>query len=215
MIRVLLVDDHTLFRNGLKLIIDKEKQVTVVGEAKNSIEALNMLQTQSIDITLLDISMPLMDGLECLKEITSRGYKTKVIMVTMHENEEYFVEAFQYGAMGYISKSSSSLELLNAIYTVIDGKHYLQDVALGAILKTLGKPKVSTEQDPYVVLSERERSVLKLIAQGYTLVEIGRHLNISGKTVDTYKTRLMNKLSIQKKHDLIQYAMRHKLLNRD
>lgn len=210
-ITLVLADDHVLLRAGLKLLLDREPTFAVVGEASDGAELLRLLEDTVPDIVILDISMPKIDGIECIKEIKSRGLKTKIIVLTMHDDENYIREVLGSGAMGYVQKCSVDTELFQAIRQVSLGQVYLNSRDSQNLLTTLVKStwQKPGDDDPYAVLSAREREVLKMLARGYTLKDIADSLFLSIKTVDTYKTRIMEKLNFSKKSELVSYALRH------
>jgi len=210
-ITLILADDHVLLRSGLRLLLDREPAFSVVGEASDGEELLHLLEEIVPDIVILDLSMPKIDGLECIKEIKSRALKTKIIVLTMHNDENYIKEVLSSGAMGYVQKCSVDTELFQAIWQVSSGQVYLNSRDAQNLLSTLVKTtwQKPEDDDPYTILSAREREVLKMLAHGYTLKDIADNLFLSIKTVDTYKTRIMDKLNITKKSELVSYAIRH------
>jgi DNA-binding NarL/FixJ family response regulator len=210
-ITIVLADDHVLLRSGLKLLLEREPLFKVVGEASDGEEALKVLQEKKPDIIILDISMPNIDGIECIKEIKSRGIKTKIIVLTMHDDENYIKEVMRAGAVGYVQKGSVDTELFLAITEVSKGMIYLNPKDSRCLLNMLvtEPAQKAKEDDPYIILSSREREVLKLLSRGYSLKEIGDELYLSIKTVDTYKARIMEKLSFTKKSQLVSYALKY------
>lgn len=213
-ITIVLADDHVLLRSGLRLLLDREPSFEIVGEASDGEELLQILEETRPEIVILDISMPRMDGLECIREIKSRGLRTKIIVLTMHNDESYIKEVMSGGASGYVQKGSVDTELFLAIKEVSRGRIYLNDRDSKNLLHTLvTEPwKKREDDDPYLLLSAREREVLKLLARGHSLKEAGDMLFLSVKTVDTYKTRIMEKLNFTKKSELVSYALKHGFL---
>ncbi|KYZ75334.1 two-component system response regulator [Anaerosporomusa subterranea] len=213
-IRILLADDHKLVRAGLKMLIENDASLEVVGEASDGNQALHFVEEKQPDITILDIAMPGMDGIQCIKEIKTRGLRTKIIVLTMYEDENYIKEVMLAGADAYIKKSSVDSELFKAINHVVRGEVYLNPADSRALISVLrvGQDKPD-DNDPYSILSPREREVLKLHVRGLSMREIGEHLAVSIKTVDTYKTRMMEKLNFTKKSELIDYALKYGLLS--
>ena len=212
---VLLADDHKLLRSGLKLLLQRNPDLLVVGEAADGEETLRLFGQLEPDILLLDLSMPNMDGMECLREIKSRRPDAKVIVLTMHEDENYIRQAMQAGASAYVQKSAADTDLFKAIEAVQAGELYLSQQDSKLLLHVLlsrGQETVD-KQAPYVLLSPREREVLRLIAHGYSLAEVAERLSLSIKTVDTYKVRLMEKLAATKKSELVSYALKYGLLS--
>ena len=213
-IRIILADDHSVLRVGLKMLLESESHFSVVGEAADGEELLILLEKTAVDVVVVDLSMPKMGGLECIKEIRSRGMDVKILVLTMFGDETYIREVMQAGANGYVEKQAVDAELFAALKAVAAGQFYLSSKNSQALLNSLftAAPRPSG-QDPYEVLSVREREVLKLLVRGYSLSEIGAKLFLSVKTVDTYKTRLMEKLGLSKKSELVEYLLKHGLLS--
>jgi DNA-binding NarL/FixJ family response regulator len=213
-IRIALADDHHLIRSGLKLLLGSDDSLEIVGEASDGTAALQLAEELHPDILVLDLSMPGMDGMECLREIKRRGLATKVIVLTMYEDEGYILEAMTAGASGYVQKSSVDTELFQAIQRVMAGQIHLNPANSQALLSLL---LVGRQNDggnsALIPLSPREQEVLHLYARGFSLKEIGEQLGLSVKTVDTYKTRIMEKLSLTRKSELITYAIKQGLLD--
>ena len=216
-LNVLLADDHKLLRAGLKLLLQRNPDLTVVGEAADGEQTLQLFQQLEPDLLLLDLSMPKMDGLDCLREIKSRWPEAKVIVLTMHEDENYIKQAMQAGAAAYVHKSAADTDLFKAIDAVQAGQLYLSQQDSNLLLHVLLKqdPAPVDNQAPYVLLSPRERDVLRLIAHGYSMAEVAERLSLSIKTVDTYKTRLMEKLGTTRKSELVSYALKYGLLSNE
>ena len=216
-LNVLLADDHKLLRAGLKLLLQRNPDIAVVGEAADGEQTLQLYQQLEPDLLLLDLSMPKMDGLDCLREIKSRWPEAKVIVLTMHEDENYIKQAMQAGAAAYVHKSAADTDLFKAIDAVQAGQLYLSQQDSNLLLNVLLKqdPAPVDNQAPFVLLSPREREVLRLIAHGYSMAEVAERLSLSIKTVDTYKTRLMEKLGTTKKSELVSYALKYGLLSNE
>ena len=216
-LNVLLADDHKLLRAGLKLLLQRNPDLTVVGEAADGEQTLQLFQQLEPDLLLLDLSMPKMDGLDCLREIKSRWPGAKVIVLTMHEDENYIKQAMQAGAAAYVHKSAADTDLFKAIEAVQAGQLYLSQQDSSLLLHVLLKQDLAPvdNQAPYVLLSPREREVLRLIAHGYSMAEVAERLSLSIKTVDTYKTRLMEKLGTTRKSELVSYALKYGLLSNE
>lgn len=216
-LKVLLADDHKLLRAGLKLLLQRNPDFAVVGEAADGEQTLQLFQQLEPDLLLLDLSMPKMDGLDCLREIKSRWPGAKVIVLTMHEDENYIKQAMQAGAAAYVHKSAADTDLFKAIEAVQAGQLYLSQQNSNLLLNVLLKqdPVPVDNQAPYVLLSPREREVLRLIAHGYSMAEVAERLSLSIKTVDTYKTRLMEKLGTTRKSELVSYALKYGLLSNE
>jgi DNA-binding NarL/FixJ family response regulator len=208
LIRVMLVDDHAVVRAGLKAVLGGAKDIDVVGEARNGREALAAAERLNPDVIVMDLSMDEMDGATATKELTARGSTAKVLILTMHAEDEFLVPLLEAGASGYLVKSAADRELVDAVRSVAHGDQYLQASAARALAKELRRREThSDERDRYEKLSSREKDILRLIAAGYSAPEIGEQLHISPKTVDTYKQRINEKLGLAHRSDYVRFAM--------
>ena len=214
--RIILADDHPVLRAGVKFLLQSDDSFEVVGEVSDGEQALQMIEQIKADVIILDLSMPKMGGVECIREIKSRALDIKIVVFTMHGDERYIKETMQAGASAYVEKQAVDTELITAVKAAAAGKIYLNpDKAQVLLTSLLTAPGSSDGEDPYMLLSSREREELKLIVRGFSLSEIGERLCLSVKTVETYKARLMQKLGYTKKSELIDYAVRHRLLSVD
>ncbi len=208
-IKVLVVDDHTIVRHGIYALLGLMSDIELVGEAVNGREALEKVEKLMPDVVIMDIAMPLMDGLEATRRICKDFPGTKVIALTQYDDREFVFPVIDAGARGFISKTAASSELASAIRAVYRGDSYLSPsvarVFVEGYKEGIGKVK---DQDPYKQLTNREREILKLLAEGQTTQEIANMLVLSPKTVDRHKTNLMAKLAIHSRADLIKYALR-------
>lgn len=209
-IRIILVDDHIILRNGLKLLLENEPNISIVGEASSYTELKDLLNETSADILLLDLSIPDKHGLEIIKELKENNTSLKILVFTMHSEEQYIKSAMSNGASGYVEKSAVDTELLTAIKTVAKGNIYLN--SKNALLMVNSLLNTTDVTDPYSIFSNRELEVMKLLVHGYSLSEIGQQLCLSLKTIDTYKTRIFTKLNISKKNELVDYALKNGIL---
>lgn len=206
-IRIILADDHRLLRTGLKLLLSSQPEFAVVAEASNGAETLALLETTSADIVLLDLSMPVMNGIDCLKEIRKRQYPVKVLVLTMYREQQYVKEVMQHGVAGYLCKDTLDAELFAALRTVMAGQCYLSERETHTLLNSfIDGPRETT------ALSAREAEVLRYLVHGHSLSTIAEKLHLSIKTVSTYKTRLMQKLGCTTKAELVEYALQHHIL---
>lgn len=211
-IRVLLVDDHPVVRIGLRAMINSEPDMEVVGEAENGNEAIAQAQRLTPDVIVMDISMPEMDGLEASRHILNSDLETQVLILTVHAHERYLFPVLKAGAAGYVLKSTVDTELIDAIRTVARGGVFLYPDAARMVLEDyMGRG--GADQDLHELLSDREREVLTLVALGHTSSEIADMLVLSPKTVDTYRTRIMQKLELHSRVDLVKYALSRGLLS--
>jgi two-component system response regulator NreC len=212
-IRILLADDHTLLRAGLKMMLNAQPDMEVVGEAQDGRQALHEALRLHPDIILMDITMPDMNGIEATRQVKKQLPDVKVLILTMHENDEYVFQALRAGASGYMLKEAADTDLINALHVVQSGQFYLSPMAQSVMVGDyLQRVHAGEEKDSYSSLTEREREVLKLVAEGYTNNQIAERLVISPKTVDTHRTHIMDKLNLHSRAELVKYAMRRGLL---
>jgi two-component system, NarL family, response regulator NreC len=212
-IRVILVDDHAVVRAGLKAVLGVAKDIEVVGEASNGREAVAVAERLKPDVAVMDLSMPDMDGREATMEIVKLGLPTKVLVLTMHAEEEYLLAALHAGVAGYLVKSAADRDLVTAVRAVAHGDVYMGPAAGRVLAKSItAKDPAQADRDRYEKLTERERDVLRLTAEGYSAPEIGEKLFISPKTVDTYKQRIHEKLGFAHRADYVKFALRLKLI---
>ncbi len=210
-ISVLLVDDHAMFRAGIKALIEAAGKVEVVGEASSGDEAVDKVRELKPDVVVMDLSMPGSNGLEATRRIAALELDTHVLVLTVHAEEEYLVPVVEAGASGYLTKTSADTDLLEAIRVVARGQVFLPPKATTLLLKQY-KAAESSEEVSLKDLSTREQEVLALTAEGYSSREIGKKLFISPKTVDTYRSRIMDKLGLSHRSDLVRFALRVGLL---
>lgn len=210
-IRILLVDDHAMFRAGIKALIEAAGKVEVVGEASSGDEAVDKVRELRPDVVVMDLSMPGSNGLEATRRIAALELDTSVLVLTVHAEEEYLVPVVEAGASGYLTKTSADTDLLEAIRVVARGQVFLPPKATTLLLKQY-KAAESEEETGLKDLSTREQEVLALTAEGFSSREIGKKLFISPKTVDTYRSRIMDKLGLSHRSDLVRFALRVGLL---
>ena len=214
-ISVLLADDHTIFRQGLRMLLAQEEDIEVVGEAANGNEALELAKSLKPDIILLDIAMPEMDGLKVAQKLKKTLPETKIIALTVHKTEEYLLTTLQAGTDGYVLKDATHKELVMAINNVMEGKPYLSPGVSEKVIEGYLEGKESSQAvSSWETLSQREREVLKLIAEGYKNKEIAEELCISFKTVEKHRANLMKKLDLHNAAALAVYAVEKGLVNR-
>lgn len=212
-IRVLVVDDHTIVRDGICALLALVKDIEVVGEASNGYEALKMAKSLEPDVVLMDIAMPIMGGLEATRRICQEFPRTKVIALTQYDNREFVFPVIEAGAAGFISKVAASFELASGIRSVFHGDSYLSPTVAKVLVEDYQSRGRQDSCDPYSKLTNRERDVLRLVAEGLTTQEIANALVISPKTVEGRKTSLMTKLGLHNRIDLIKYALRKGLVS--
>ena len=212
-ISVLVCDDHTLFREGIKAILESEPRIEVVGEAEDGREAVAKVQRLHPDVVLMDIAMPDLSGFEATGRVLRVSPKTKVLILTMYEEEEVITRCLKAGAAGYVLKDAPRSDLIHALDVVKRGGQYLSSRALKKVVKQhVHSARRSSDATGYERLSSREREVLKLLADGLALKEIARRLVLSVKTVDAHKTNMMRKLDLHDRSEVIKYAIQRKLI---
>ena len=213
-IRVLVVDDHTIVRDGVRALLALAGDIEVVGEAANGREALDMVRQLAPDVVLMDVAMPILGGLEATRRICKEFPAVRVLVLTQYDDREYVFPLIEAGASGFLSKTAASAELTSAIRHVHQGESSLSpSVAKLMVEERQQEAAVRDRSDPYDQLTDREREVLKLVAEGYTTQEIADMLVISPKTVEGHKSSLMNKLNIHNRLDLFKYALRRGLID--
>lgn len=214
--RVLLADDHDILRQGLRMLLSMQPKIEVVGEARTGNEALSLARELQPDVVVLDISMPDMDGLEACRRLHTEVPATHVLILTMHESEEYFFQALRAGAAGYLVKKAAPTDLHMAINAVAQGGAFLYPSLARALIRAYtSTPAVPTSEQPIAdlqVLTPREREVLTLVAEGHTNQEIADHLVLSIKTVQSHRAKVMEKLGLENITQLVRFAMRSGLL---
>jgi DNA-binding NarL/FixJ family response regulator len=212
-IRVLLVDDHPVVRDGIKWHLSTQPDLCVVGEADSGREAVRAAAELKPDVILMDVSMPQMNGLEAMAEIRRRTPGARVLVVTMHNNPEYVAQVVRLGARGYLLKDTSPKEFVSAIHVVHSGEAYFGPSASRALADTLARPDhAGHDKTASAMLSNRECEVLKMIAEGYRNKEIASHLEVGVRTIETHRERVMRKLNIHSVADLTRYAISSGLL---
>ena len=213
-IRVVLADDHAIVRAGLKAVLSAAKDIAVVGEASNGREAIGVVDRLHPDVVVMDLSMGEMDGMAATKELAARENGPRVLVLTMHAEEEYLVPLLEAGAAGYLVKSAADRDLVDAVRAVARGDLYVRPAAARVLARGIQrKDPHAEERARFEKLTERERDVLRLTAEGYTAPEIGERLNISPKTVDTYKQRINEKLGLAHRADYVKLALKLGLLS--
>ena len=207
-VRILLADDHTIVRQGLKLILSAHAELEVVGEAANGREAVELAEKLHPDIVLMDVQMPELNGIEAAKKMVAAQPRIRILVLSMHKEAVYVREILKAGARGYILKDAIDTELLNAIRSVAKGDGYISPAVAGAL-----NEKVKDPSNPVDSLSAREREVLLLIAAGKTNKEIATQLNLSVYTVDSHRGKIMDKLNLHSAGELVRFAMKNGLVD--
>ncbi|HET9577960.1 MAG TPA: response regulator transcription factor [Usitatibacter sp.] len=209
MIRIVVADDHTIVREGLKQILNAAGDLEVVGEAQNGFEVIERVRSLEFDVLLLDMSMPGKSGIELIKQVHGEKPKLRILVLSMHEEHQYAVRAIRAGAAGYLTKEGASSQLVSAIRKVAGGGAYIssavaEQLALGAMPDAKGPPHAS--------LSDREFQIFRMIAEGKSVSDIAERLNLSVKTVSTHKANILQKMNMTTQAELIKYALTHRLV---
>jgi len=206
--RILLADDHQLIRQGIKRIIEERSDIEVIGEANDGAELLRLMKTLTPDMVIVDISMPNLRGIEAAREIKSLSPGTKVLMLTMHKEKNFLIEAISAGADGYILKEDADVELYSAIDRIRRDGHYVSPTLSGNVIDSFVNVLQETRKHPADELTERQGEIIKLIAEGKSSREIAEMLGISIRTVENHRTNIMKKLNLRKNIQLVQYSIR-------
>jgi DNA-binding NarL/FixJ family response regulator len=215
-IRVLLADDHAVVREGLRMVLDARPDLEVVGEAGDGREAVRLVAELEPDVVVMDIAMPELNGIEATRRILDSGSPPRVIVLSMHSQTEYVFRALQAGASGYLVKETVATEVVDAIRAVRRGRRYLSQTISEVVLDDyVHRRSGPVEEDPLLRLSSREREVLQLVVEGRSTVEIAEAANLSPKTVETYRSRMMRKLEIDSFPELVKFAIKHGLTSLD
>ncbi|MFT5533456.1 MAG: DNA-binding NarL/FixJ family response regulator [Burkholderiaceae bacterium] len=209
MIRLLIADDHTIMREGLKRILEGADDIKVVGEAVNGFEVLAQVRKGGFDLLMLDLSMPGRSGVELIRQIKDEVPRLPILILTMHEEEQYAIRAIRAGARGYLTKESAGTQLLSAIRKVASGRPYISN----EVAEQLAMDAMPCDDDyPHKKLSDREFEVFSLLVSGKTITDIADMLHLSAKTVSTHKTRILHKMGMNSLAELVQYAVACRLL---
>lgn len=210
--RILLADDHALVRRGVRLILDGEPDLTVVAEAGDGAEAVELARSTPVDLAVLDVAMPRLTGLQAARELSRIQPGLRILMLTMYDNEQYFFEALKAGACGYVLKSVADRDLVEACRAAMRGEPFLYPGAVTALIRNYLDRVKQGEDVPERVLTPREEEILKLIAEGYSSKEIAAILVISAKTVERHRANILHKLGMRDRLELTRYAIRAGLI---
>lgn len=212
MIRVVVADDHHVVRAGLRALLAAEPDVEVVAEAADGLKALELVERLRPDVLVVDVAMPGLGGLEVARQTRQRSPRTQVVVQSMHSAEGYVTEALRHGAAAYVLKGGDADDLIAAVRAAAAGRRYLSGELSERALDLYVQRAQAAREEPYDALTEREREVLQLAAQGHTLAEIGAQLSMSPRTAETHRANLMRKLGLRTQTDLIRFALRRGLL---
>lgn len=212
-ISIVLAEDHAVVRQALKVLLEGDPTFEIVGEAADGLETVAMVDELRPDVLLLDLIMPGLNGLEVARQVTQRSPEVRIVVLSMHSDEEYVLEALGHGVMGYILKDSGASELVDAIKCVMEGQRYLSARLNERAIEHYTQSARSVPLRPYDRLTNREREVLQLSAEGESIPEIGRRLSISARTAETHRANVMRKLGMHTQAELIRFALRRGLLS--
>lgn len=215
MTTILLADDHQIVREGLRLLLESEPDLKVVGEAGDGLEAVRLVERLHPDVLVADLMMPGLSGLDVVREVCRTTPRTRAIVLSMHDNEAYVLQALRNGAAGYVLKGGGAAHLAEAVRTVAGGGRYLSPALTQRAVQAYVSKAEAIAPDSYESLSGREREVLHLAAEGHTNVEIAERLTISPRTVESHRASLMRKLELRSQTDLVRYAIRRGILPLD
>lgn len=210
-ITILLVDDHKMLREGLKALLESEDDMLVIGQADTGAQAIQLGLELDPDIIVMDLGLPDMNGVAAIRAIRDKNKKSQIIVLSMYAHKEVVMQSIEAGCAGYVPKSSAHTDLVEAIHTVLNGKTFLHPTAATALVESITTDQPLEEQ--FASLSKREQEVLRLTALGFNSREIGEKLFLSAKTVETYRQRAMQKLGLQHRSNLVEFAMKIGLLN--
>jgi DNA-binding NarL/FixJ family response regulator len=208
LIRVLIADDHGIVRSGLRMLIERQRDMRVVAEASDGIDALEQAQAERPDVAVLDVSMPRMTGLQAAREIRAHTPDTRVLLLSMHDDERYFFEGLEAGAAGYVLKRAADTDLIGALRTVAAGRAFLSDEAQATLMREWQEGR----SEPDSPLTPRELEVVKLIAEAFTNKQIAEALRLSEKTIESHRANVLTKLGMRDRVELVRYAIRRGLV---
>jgi len=210
MIRIVVADDHTIVREGLKQVLSSAPELSIVGEAQNGHEVLERVRELEFDVLLLDLSMPGRSGIELIKQVHAEKPRLRILVLSMHQEPQYAVRALKAGASGYVTKESASAQLVSAIRRVAGGGAFITD----AVAEQLARGAMpQTEGPPHAALSDREFQVFRMLASGTAVSDIAAELSLSVKTISTHKARIMQKMGMSNPAELVRYALHHRLID--
>jgi two-component system, NarL family, response regulator NreC len=211
-VKVLVADDHPIVRKGLRDLLENDPLFHIVGEAGDGLQALELVKQQKPDVLIVDMMMPGLNGLEVLRQAKQLLPNLQAIVLSMHSNEAYVAEALKNGASGYVLKDSGPVELIQAVNEVLAGRHYLSSAISEEMVNTYIRKIETSKVDPYSLLTNREREIMQLTAEGYTSQEIAERFTISRRTVEQHRANIMQKLGLRNQSDLIRYAFKRGVL---
>jgi two-component system, NarL family, response regulator NreC len=213
-IRILLADDHTVMRSGLRLLLERQPNLTVVGEAADGRQAVELAASEKPDVVVMDIAMPHLNGVEAARQIVNRAPLTAVVILSMHSDESYVIRSLKAGARAYLLKDSAESDLISAIHAITEGKSFFSPLVRRILKEDYMRALTDMgAEDTYELLTTREREVLQLVAEGKSNKEVANLLNLSLYTVETHRTHILQKLNIHSVPELILYAVRKGIIS--
>jgi DNA-binding NarL/FixJ family response regulator len=215
MIRILIAEDHLMVRAGIRALLEKVGEFTILGEASNGQEALEMTEALKPDVLVMDIMMPRMNGIQAAEQLRNRKSATHILLLSMYADEGLVYQALQSGVNGYVLKSSVSDELVQAVHEIASGRRFLSGPISEIVMENAFKPRQTNDLDPLASLSPREKEIMQLIAEEHTSVEIAAFLSISEKTVEKHRANMMEKLHVRNLAGLVRLAVKYRLVDRD
>ncbi len=213
-ITIVLADDHPIVRQGLRALLDREPDCSVMGEATDGHTALALVERLKPSVLIVDLKMPGLDGLEVTRRVSSQSPHTRVLVLSMYANAAYVTEALQHGAAGYVLKDTDTINLVRAVRTVAAGERYLSPSISDLVIEAYLQKTKGGSSDPYETLTPRERLILRLIAEGHPNAEIAAELAISPRTVETHRAHMMQKLGLKTRTELVRYGLRREIVPR-
>jgi len=210
--RIVLADDHAMVRRGLRMVLEAEPDMAVVGEADDGAEAVKLALDTDADLVVLDVAMPRMTGLQAAAELKQRRPELRTLMLSMYDSEQYFFEALKAGASGYVLKSAADRDLVEAVRAAVRGEPFLYPAAVSALIRDYLDRASQGEETPSDPLTPRELEIVKLVAEGHTTDEIASTLVISKRTVEHHRSHILEKLGMRDRVELARYAIRHRLI---
>jgi DNA-binding NarL/FixJ family response regulator len=211
-VSILLADDHAVVRHGLRALLEAEPTFRIVGETNDGLKVADLVEQLKPDVLISDLMMPGLNGLEVTRQVSKRTPRTRIIILSMHANEAYVLAALRHGASGYVLKDSNGADLVQAVREVTTGRRYLSPPLSERAIQTYINSADDSSLDPYEALTNREREVLQLAAEGYSNAEIAERLSISTRTAETHRGNLMRKLDLRSQTELVRYALRRGIL---
>lgn len=212
MTSIVLAEDHQVVRQGLRALLEAQPDFRLIGEAGDGLHTLQLVEHLHPDVLIVDLMMPGLNGLEVTRQVSQRSPGTRVVILSMHSNEAYVLEALRNGAAGYVLKDSSAADLVQAVREVVAGRRYLSSPLSERAIEAYLQRATSASMDAYETLTTREREVLQLTAEGYSNADIAERLSISPRTAETHRANMMHKLGLRTQTDLIRYALRRGIL---